>query len=692
MDGSSKVLNKQNSINNNSNISQSLYKVEKNYPPIQACNYDYSKMNNFLQMYSIPYLGVYALDYIFFTPNKIFYVKNPSAKLITSLPNALYENIIGFRNRFKVDTDYFNITMDGNFILEKYKQSNIFHFLRVNAILHPYIFYDIEKLNPRQEHKTLCFCALFTDDKSVIDSNTNYIADSNEPDGLRINPESLVNDSNGKELILHFSDDNFPALSPNNMAFLLDLKNNITSFYLLAALTYGKSIIKLVITKINILINPEIKMLKPLNNAIDSMLKSDYIYEKKTVQQEQERKNSEAGKVTEHNSLGIEFPKSRGFYDINNPIDNDFSMNKQNLEANSNNIKNIDINNNQFMDINAPHQLQNNSQARILKKESNEIIIDVKNTDNLSNKIKIENFLTQLQSFENIWRVSVDFLRGFIIKKIFFLINDQEIKKVLISKNILFETIIEFIKVFFLSLFGNKPTTQDLAVNFININKLNNNNKNINDLSFHLIPSLEDYEEINDFNEENFTFHENINNINLNQTSSISVVNHNRKFNDYYPSYNSYDDLMKNCNLKDRNKSNLINSNINSGNSNLNMNLFKTEDDLILGEYGLLRFYKFIEYIFKSPQIDKFGQKLFEDYLELNLNDENFFFLRLIDMFFDEEINKVINICNSYKIFFNEFGCEVPLSETYTKNNLNSPNHTYELTNNECKEKKIFIF
>ena len=98
-------------------------------------------------MFSIPYFGVYANDYTFFTPVNILKKLNPSNQIIKTFPELLKETIQEFRIKFNVDSDFFQITLDGSFIFDKFKQTNFNHYLRVNTVLHPYIFYDLEKLH-----------------------------------------------------------------------------------------------------------------------------------------------------------------------------------------------------------------------------------------------------------------------------------------------------------------------------------------------------------------------------------------------------------------------------------------------------------------------------------------------------------------------------------------------------------------
>jgi len=561
-------------------------------------NYDYSNMNNMLGMLTMPYLGIYGQDYTFFSPIKCFYNKNPNIYLVNSFPEKLQENLRNFRKNFNVEIDYFDITLDGSFIFYKFHKTNITHHLRVNTVLHPYLFYNIDNLTFNREHKTSCFCALFTD-QNQVDLNINYISDTGEVDGLRINPDWILNDENNKTVILHDSGDGFPALSPNNMAFLMDLKNCFFSFYLMTVSTYGNKVIKLMISRFTLLINSEIPLLKNLNNVFNLMNNSNYIYEK----------------VKENM---IFYCKS----DINNI--NQFHLNDDN---NSDNFIDINTNNKNSNDIN--FNLYEMNKKGFSFEEKPTIKYNIKNVNHKTDIIKIENFLTGLFYFENTFKALINFMRGFIINNIYKALQDFEIKESMIKTNTFNDFIFDLISVCYENLYFDEL--------FENKNNKFNIDQNI----------FEDF---------NFQTNENINTIPI---GFSQIFENQNKINDYYP----------NRNFENKKK-------IESEDPNLKL----------IGEYGLFKFSEFVKNVFKSPNIGKFGINIFEDYLNIAKEKENFVFLIFIDNFFIAELDKIINICNRYRLFFNEFGFDIALTSYYNKSKFNSPIvDNVKLTKNECK-------
>lgn len=513
--------------------------MEKNQ--ITNKNYDYSKMNNMLGMLTMPYLGIYGQDYTFFSPIKCFYTKNPNNSLINSLPGKLQENIKNFRKNFNVETDYFDITLDGSFILYKFHRSNITHHLRVNTVLHPYLFYNIDNLTINREHKTSCFCALFTD-QSQVDLNSNYISDTREVDGLRINPEWIITDENNKTVILHDSGDGFPALSPNNMAFLIDLKNCFFSFYLMTVSTYGNKVTKLLISRFTLLINTEIPILKNLNNVFNSMNNSNYLFEKV---KENIILNSKS-EIKNINQINL-----NDDYNSDNVID---------IDKKNKNLHDKDIN------------IIETNKKGISIEDKQTIKFNVKNLNDKNDITKIENFLTGLYYFENTFKVLINFMRGYIVNNIFETLQDIEIKNSMIKTNTFNDFIFNLISVCYENLYYDEY--------FETLNK--NNSININE---------------NLYEHVNFQTIENINSIPIGYGK---IFEHLNKINDYYPERN----------FVQKNK-------IENEDSNLKL----------LGEYGLYKFSEFVKILFKNPNIEKFGIKIFEDYLNIAKEKDNFFFL-----------------------------------------------------------------
>ncbi len=575
--------------------------MDQNKKKLKFTNHDFSKVNNLLGMFTVPYLGVYGQDYTFFTPIKIFQEENPSSNLINSFPDTLKKNITQFRKNYNVETDYFDITIDGSFILNKFYKTNISHFLRVNTVLHPYIFYNIENVTNR-EHKTLCFCALFRDG-SFVERNSNYISDTGENDCLRIDPNVIISESNKKEVILHDSGEGIPAISPNNMAFLMDLKNNFFSFYIMNVCTYGNQVTKLLISRIVVIMNTEIPIFKILNRAFIGMQKNENFYEK--------------------------------------------NIKHDNSELNSN-INNIEINNNKnyknIGETNFEFENNFNQNTNLISKveEKMKFFINQNLVENNLVKIHLDNFLTELSYFENLVKIVFNYIKGFIFAKIIKFFNENK-NFITNLKNLQYlkEFTLNLIKTCYENIFFDENfaiLNKNSQINFYDILEGENLNHEIDINLFEDIP------------------------INKNDNDFGKGFVYENKINDYYP--NKSFDIKKNI-----------------------PNKKQGSDHKIIGEYGFFKFMNFIKMIFKNPDIDNFGLKIFEDYLKYTCDEENYFFLKLIDTYFLFELEKYINICNCYRIYFNEYEIEIPLSDALNKSSINSiSREKYSITNRECNK------
>lgn len=212
-----------------------------------------------LKMIAVPYFGVYSFNYTFFIPIQVVHTKILTDEIYNNYPQALQTSLHNFVNKFNTEIDYFLVTLDGSFLYSKYshlfKENNMF---RINLVPHPYIFYDIKQLG--KDHKTVSFNCLYTTE----DFNSGYLREADEYENLKINPENIIDDMNKKEIILHKSEDNCPAISPNNCSFLLNMKNNFFSLYVATAVTYGNKIVKLMIGQYNFILNNEFILFKPL--------------------------------------------------------------------------------------------------------------------------------------------------------------------------------------------------------------------------------------------------------------------------------------------------------------------------------------------------------------------------------------------------------------------------------------------
>jgi len=638
---------KRNSNSNNSNKSK-----------INRINYDYSKMNNMLGMFTTPYLGVYGHEYSFFTPIKTFHKQNPSGSFLETLPEKLQKNLIDFRNRFSVETDYFDIALDASFILNKFHKTNITHHLRVNCVLHPYLFYNVGSLASKSEHKTFVFCALFSDENS-LDLNSLYIEDTKENDGLRINPEFIFHDENKKEVILHDSGEGFPALSPNNMGFLMDLKNGFFSFYLLAVLTYGHKVVRLLITRFVVVMNTEVPIFKGFYKAFNSMHKTEYSYEKPNfkslyiIDANSNSNNSNINKLSDSDiqHYDINILDNADNEPVSTPEVTNSSSNsnkpKKNIENSNSNIRYSDIN------------FFNAGKKKFDRFSSEAIKYDLTSIDGFESKIKLENFLSELFYFENLFKLVINFIRGFLIAKIHEVFSALGTKSELIKSDSITSFVLDFIKTCF--------ETLHLDENFELLNK--NSQYNFYDLI------TEEEDEVNSkaFSHENINSIPNSNNSDNNNHADKSFFNHENKINDYYP-YKNFEKKFDNI-------------------LHIGKNDKRDSNHQLIGEYGLFRFYSSINLLFKNPNIDKFGNKLFIDYLNYGKEKRNYAFLKFIDNFFLLELNKVVNICNKYRVFLNEFELNVPLSELQEKSTIrvSKAAENFEITKSECKFSPKFL-
>jgi hypothetical protein len=225
--------------------------------------YTYSKENSLLKMIAIPSFGVYSPNYSFYIPFNILYHEKITQNIFNSFPDLMRQHVNDLHNKFKVKFDYFVISLDGGFIHSKYKHNTHEGFLRVNYVAHPYIFYDISNLS--KDHNSYMLSALYTN----LGDSDSYIKEINEESGLKINPEIFLHDMNKKEIILHKSNDNFPALSPNNCAILVNLNLSFFSFYNITAVFYDNKIVKFCVTQFNIFNRNDFLLINPLINSLN---------------------------------------------------------------------------------------------------------------------------------------------------------------------------------------------------------------------------------------------------------------------------------------------------------------------------------------------------------------------------------------------------------------------------------------
>jgi hypothetical protein len=230
--------------------------------------YNYQKENHLLNMIAVPYLGVYSQNYTFLMPCNILHSNKISEKIYNNFPENLKSNYFEINNKYSLDIDYFLITLDGSYLCSKYSNNNPNGVLRLNYVPHPYIFYNVNSLE--KDHVTNIYSCLY-----AHNGHENYLKETNEFDGMRINPEKFICDENKKEIILHKSDDNLPALSPNNCAFLINTNKVYFTIYNLTLVTYKNKIVKFMITQFNILLYNDIKLFSELFIGLNNFNSKD---------------------------------------------------------------------------------------------------------------------------------------------------------------------------------------------------------------------------------------------------------------------------------------------------------------------------------------------------------------------------------------------------------------------------------
>lgn len=205
-------------------------------------NENYTRENTLLNMVAVPYFGVYSENYTFYHPIKTFFTEKVTQEMYDSFPEIMRRNISQILNNHNIPLEYLHVTIDGSAVSSKYTNNTQNGFLRLNFIPHPYIFSDVTNLN--KNHETNIFSGIFTNQ-----ANQNYIQETNEFDGLRLNPMELINDINKKEIILHSTQEGFPAISPNNCAILVNINSCFFSLYNMTLVTLKNKIVKMVITQ-----------------------------------------------------------------------------------------------------------------------------------------------------------------------------------------------------------------------------------------------------------------------------------------------------------------------------------------------------------------------------------------------------------------------------------------------------------
>ena len=112
----------------------------------------YKKQCSILNMTAVPYLGVYSQNYTFMHPTSVLQSTLNSDHL-HSLPEKMRESIGELQKSVSLQKpDFFTVHLDGSFLHDKYIKTHSDEFLRINLVLHPYIFQDLNQINQSKDH------------------------------------------------------------------------------------------------------------------------------------------------------------------------------------------------------------------------------------------------------------------------------------------------------------------------------------------------------------------------------------------------------------------------------------------------------------------------------------------------------------------------------------------------------------
>lgn len=243
--------------------------INKEKQECQIKNCIYREKCHILRMLSVPTLGIYSDFYSFMNIILVLHQKSMPIHLPPQLKTSLIELANNHKN---MTVDFFHITLDGStFYWDNNERITNNKYLRVNIIPHPYVFYNVDL---SKEHRTKVYLSAFCDLPS-FDS----VKDSNENDGVRLNPKCRLDDNMlNREIILHSSKDGIPAISPNNCAILVNLNNQLINFFLVTLVTYQNQIVKCSVTEF--VIFPTLcrsKLFKELSAIISSYDKEEIL-------------------------------------------------------------------------------------------------------------------------------------------------------------------------------------------------------------------------------------------------------------------------------------------------------------------------------------------------------------------------------------------------------------------------------
>lgn len=227
----------------------------------EPINNIFNEQCDLLQMIGVPNFGIYKNNYTFM--DQLFILK--TKKQPKNLPQNVLKQIKLLTDNYSdVNPEYFHITLNANNIFLSSNERKIgTNFARINLASHPYIY---QKNNLKNLPKFDIYTAIYTE-KEEIDT----IRDSEENDGLRINPNcDITNNNLRREIILHLSQDNLPAISPNNCALLINLNSHLINFYVIILGVCKRNLEKCFVG--NYVILPNVQNCLLFNNISQSLI------------------------------------------------------------------------------------------------------------------------------------------------------------------------------------------------------------------------------------------------------------------------------------------------------------------------------------------------------------------------------------------------------------------------------------
>ena len=195
------------------------------------------KQCSLLNMPAIPTFGIYDRNEYLLMDS--FHILKSQRMMPDNLPPLLFKNIkLLFQKNKKIIPEFYHITLDANRLYsnsnERIIETNV---ARINLVAHPYIF---SNHNISQTSKTHINCAIFKESDEL-----GTILESNEEDGIKINPEEIISSKLNREIIIEIDQDKKKLyLGPNNCSFLINLNSQIINFYCIVLGTHNNTITK----------------------------------------------------------------------------------------------------------------------------------------------------------------------------------------------------------------------------------------------------------------------------------------------------------------------------------------------------------------------------------------------------------------------------------------------------------------